>query len=97
MLKILLYLYRRCISICSSVGSNLSAIAKAVPNKIEEISKILERKEFYERSRNYEASSGIKPIGQANSTVGAISEGLLKAEKGFIATDLAKAKNETKD
>jgi hypothetical protein len=38
------------------------------------------------------ASSGIKPIGQAKSTVGAIGEGLLKAEKGFIAVDLAKLK-----
>jgi len=42
-----------------------------------------------------EASSGIKPISQAKSPLGMISSGLLKAEKGFIAEDLAKAKNET--
>ena len=40
------------------------------------------------------ASSGIRPIGQAKSPVGSIAEGLLKAEKGFIATDLAKSKIE---
>ena len=77
------------------VGSNLSAIAEAVPNKIEEIASDPEKKKNFMRGLEIiNASSGIKPIGQATSTVGAISKGLLKAEKGFIATDLAKAKNE---
>jgi len=77
------------------VGSNLSAIAEAVPNKIEEIaSDPVKKKNFMRGLEIINASSGIKPIGQAKSTFGAISEGLLKAEKGFIATDLAKAKIE---
>jgi hypothetical protein len=77
------------------VGSNLSAIAEAVPNKIEEISQDpIKKKNFMRGLEIINASSGIKPIGQAKSTFGAISEGLLEAEKGFIATDLAKAKNE---
>ena len=76
------------------VGSNLSAIAEFVPNKIEEISNDPKKKKNFMRGLEIiNASSGIKPIGQAKSTVGAIGEGLLKAEKGFIATDLAKAKN----
>ena len=76
------------------VGSNLSAIAQAVPAKIEEISQDPKKKKNFMRGLEIiNASSGIKPIGQAKSTLGAISEGLLKAEKGFIATDLAKAKN----
>jgi len=76
------------------VGSNLSAIAEFVPNKIEEIaSDPTKKKNFMRGLEIINASSGIRPIGQAKSTVGAIGEGLLKAEKGFIATDLAKAKN----
>ena len=76
------------------VGSNLSAIAEAVPNKIEEISQDPDKKRNFMRGLEIiNASSGIKPIGQAKSTIGAISEGLLKAEKGFIAKDLAEAKN----
>ena len=75
------------------VGSNLSAIAEAVPNKIEEISNDPKKKKNFMRGLEIiNASSGIKPIGQAKSTFGAISEGLLKAEKGFIAVDLAKLK-----
>jgi hypothetical protein len=50
------------------------------------------KKNFMRGLEIINASSGIKPIGQAKSTFGAISEGLLKAEKGFIATDLAKLK-----
>ena len=77
------------------VGSNLSAIAEAVPKKIDEIAADPDkRKNFMRGLEIINASSGIKPIGQAKSTFGAISEGLLKAEKGFIATDLAKAKIE---
>jgi hypothetical protein len=76
------------------VGSNLSAIAEAVPNKIEEIAADPTKKKNFMRGLEIiNASSGIKPIGQAKSTFGAISEGLLKAEKGFIAKDLAEAKN----
>ena len=76
------------------VGSNLSAIAEAVPNKIEEISQDPDKKRNFMRGLNIiNESSGIKPIGQAKSDFGAIASGLLKAEKGFIATDLAKAKN----
>ena len=77
------------------VGSNLSAIAEFVPNKIEEISNDPKKKKNFMRGLEIiNASSGIKPIGQAKSTFGAISEGLLKAEKGFIAVDLAKLKAE---
>jgi hypothetical protein len=77
------------------VGSNLSAIAEAVPNKIEEISQDpIKKKNFMRGLEIINASSGIKPIGQAKSPFGAVAEGLLKAEKGFIATDLEKAKNE---
>jgi len=75
------------------VGSNLSAIAQFVPNKIEEISNDPKKKKNFMRGLEIiNASSGIKPIGQAKSDLGAISEGLLKAEKGFIAVDLAKLK-----
>jgi hypothetical protein len=76
------------------VGSNLSAIARVVPEKIEEISKDPKKKKNFIRGLEIiNASSGIRPIGQAKSPLGAISEGLLKAEKGFIAKDLAEAKN----
>ena len=75
------------------VGSNLSAIAQFVPNKIDEIASDPKKKKNFMRGLEIiNASSGIKPIGQAKSTVGAIGEGLLKAEKGFIAVDLAKLK-----
>ena len=75
------------------VGSNLSAIAEAVPNKIEEISQDPTKKRNFLRGLNIiNESSGIKPIGQAKSDFGAIASGLLKAEQGFIATDLAKLK-----
>ena len=80
------------------VGSNLSAIAEFVPNKIEEISQDPNKKRNFMRGLEIiNASSGIRPIGQAKSTVGAISEGLLKAEKGFIATDIAKLKAQKKE
>ena len=80
------------------VGSNLSAIAEAVPNKIEEIASDPEKKKNFMRGLEIiNASSGIKPIGQAKSTVGAIGEGLLKAEKGFIATDIARLKAQKKE
>jgi len=81
-------------SFTTSVGESFMNLAKEVPNKIEEISKDPKKKRNFMRGLEIiEASSGIKPIGQATSTVGAISKGLLKAEKGFIAKDLAEAKN----
>ena len=80
------------------VGSNLSAIAKFVPNKIEEISNDPKKKKNFMRGLEIiNASSGIRPIGQAKSTVGAVAEGLLKAEKGFIATDIARLKAQKKE
>jgi hypothetical protein len=83
-------------SFASSIGNSFMNIAKEVPKRIDEISKDPEKKRNFMRGLEIiEASSGIKPISQAKSPLGAISEGLLKAEKGFIATDLAKAKNET--
>ena len=81
-------------SFTTSVGESFMNLAKEVPNKIEEISNDPKKKKNFMRGLEIiEASSGIKPIGQATSTVGAISKGLLKAEKGFIAKDLAEAKN----
>ena len=81
-------------SFTTSVGESFMNLAKEVPNKIDEIAKDPDKKKNFMRGLEIiEASSGIKPIGQSTSTVGAISKGLLKAEKGFIATDLAKAKN----
>ena len=80
------------------VGSNLSAIAEVVPNKIDEIAKDPDNKKNFMRGLEIiNAYSGIRPIGQAKSTVGAISEGLLKAEKGFIATEIAMKKAEKKE
>ena len=78
----------------SSVGESFMNLASVIPNKIEEISQDPKKKRNFMRGLEIiEASSGIKPIGQAKSTVGAISSGLLKAEKGFIAKDLAEQKN----
>jgi len=79
----------------NEIGSNFRAIAEAVPKKIEEISQDpVKSKNFIRGLEIINASSGIKPIGQAKSPLGSISEGLLKAEKGFIAKDLAEAKIE---
>jgi hypothetical protein len=80
-------------SFASSIGNSFMNIAKEVPKRIDEISKDPEKKRNFMRGLEIiEASSGIKPISQAKSPLGAISEGLLKAEKGFIATDIAKLK-----
>ena len=85
-------------SFTSSIGESFMNIASVIPNKIEEISKDPDKKRNFMRGLEIiEASSGIKPIGQAKSTVGAISQGLLKAEKGFIATDIAKLKAQKKE
>tara|TARA_E500000318_G_scaffold59653_1_gene55369 strand:- start:882 stop:2165 length:1284 start_codon:yes stop_codon:yes gene_type:complete len=79
----------------NEIGSNFKAIAEAVPKKIEEISQDpVKSKNFIRGLEIINASSGIRPISQAKSTVGSISEGLLKAEKSFIAKDLAEAKIE---
>ncbi len=79
----------------NEIGSNFAAIAEAVPKKIEEISQDpVKSKNFMRGLEIINASSGIRPIGQAKSPVGSIAEGLLKAEKGFIAKDLAEAKIE---
>ena len=85
-------------SFTTSVGESFMNLAKEVPKKIEEISKDPDKKRNFMRGLEIiEASSGIKPISQAKSTVGAISEGLLKAEKGFIATDIARIKAQKKE
>jgi hypothetical protein len=68
-------------------------LAEVVPNKIEEIaSDPVKKKNFMRGLEIINASSGIKPIGQAKSPFGAVAEGLLKAEKGFIETDIAMEK-----
>lgn len=85
-------------SFTTSVGDSFMNIASVIPNKIDEIAKDPDKKKNFMRGLEIiEASSGIKPIGQAKSTVGAISEGLLKAEKGFIATDIARLKAQKKE
>ena len=85
-------------SFVTSVGDSFMNLASVIPNKIDEIANDPDKKKNFMRGLEIiEASSGIKPIGQAKSTVGAISEGLLKAEKGFIAVDLAKLKAENKN
>ena len=85
-------------SFTTSVGESFMNLAKEVPKKIDEIAKDPDKKKNFMRGLEIiEASSGIKPIGQATSTFGAISRGLLKAEKGFIATDIAKLKAQKKE
>ena len=85
-------------SFATSVGDSFMNLASVIPNKIEEISKDPKKKRNFMRGLEIiEASSGIKPIGQATSTVGAISRGLLKAEKGFIASDIAMEKAKKKE
>ena len=80
-------------SFASSVGNSFMNIASEIPKKIDEISKDPEKKRNFMRGLEIiEASSGIKPISQAKSPLGAITSGLLTAEKGFIATDIAKLK-----
>jgi hypothetical protein len=80
-------------SFATSVGDSFMNLAEVVPNKIEEIaSDPVKKKNFMRGLEIINASSGIKPIGQAKSPFGAVAEGLLKAEKGFIATDIAMKK-----
>jgi hypothetical protein len=85
-------------SFTKSVGDSFMNLAEVVPNKIEEISKDpVKKKNFMRGLEIINASSGIKPIGQAKSPFGAVAEGLLKAEKGFIATDIAMKKAEKQE
>ena len=80
-------------SFTKSVGDSFMNLAEVVPNKIEEIaSDPVKKKNFMRGLEIINASSGIKPIGQAKSPFGAVAEGLLKAEKGFIETDIAMEK-----
>ena len=80
-------------SFATSVGDSFMNLAEVVPNKIDEIaSDPVKKKNFMRGLEIINASSGIKPIGQAKSPFGAVAEGLLKAEKGFIATDIAMEK-----
>ena len=82
----------------SMVGNSFTNMAAVIPNKIEEIASDPKKKKNLMRGLEMViASSGIKPIGQAKSTVGAISEGLLKAEKGFIAEKIAMKKAEKRE
>jgi hypothetical protein len=85
-------------SFATSVGDSFMNLAEVVPNKIEEIaSDPVKKKNFMRGLEIINASSGIKPIGQAKSPFGAVAEGLLKAEKGFIETDIAMKKAEKQE
>ena len=81
-----------------SVGNSFVNIANVVPNKLTEINEDPVRKKNFIRGLEIiNASSGIKPIGQAKSPLGMISEGLLKAEKQFTAEDIARLKAQKKE
>ena len=85
-------------SFATSVGDSFMNIASVIPNKIDEIAKDPDKKKNFMRGLEIiEASSGIKPIGQAKSPLGMITGGILKAEKGFIATDIARLKAQKKE
>ena len=79
----------------SSVGNALTGVAEFLPNKIEEISSDPKKRKNFIRGLNIIAeSSGYDP--KFRSPFGKVAGGLLKAEEGFIAEDLArfKKKNE---
>ena len=79
-----------------NVGSAFENIATALPKKMEEVWADKDRKRMFLRGLEIiNSSSGIKPLGQAKSPLGMISEGLLKAEGKFTAEDIAwyKAQN----
>jgi hypothetical protein len=79
----------------SSVGNALTGVAEFLPNKIEEISSDPKKRKNFLRGLNIIAeSSGYDP--KFRSPFGKVAGGLLKAEEGFIAEDLArfKKKNE---
>jgi hypothetical protein len=79
----------------SSVGDALTGVAEFLPNKIEEISSDPKKRKNFIRGLNIIVeSSGYDS--KFRSPVGKVAGGLLKAEEGFIAEDLArfKKKNE---
>ena len=81
-----------------SVGDSFMNVAKAVPDKIDAIFEDPEKRKNMIRGLNIiNESSGIKPIGQAKSDIGAIAGGLLKAEASFTAEDIAKLKAQKKE
>ena len=81
-----------------SVGNSFMNVAKAVPDKIDAIFEDPEkRKNMIRGLQIINESSGIKPIGQAKSDIGAIASGLLKAEASFTAEDIAKLKAQKKE
>ena len=85
-------------SFATSVGDSFINLAKAVPKKIDAIAKDPDkRKNFIRGLQILNESSGIKPIGQAKSPLGMVSEGLLKAEKQFTAEEIAKLKAQKKE
>jgi len=78
-----------------NVGKAFESIATGLPKKMEEVWADKDRKRMFLRGLEIiNSSSGIKPLGQAKSPLGMISEGLLKAESKFAAQDLAKYKAE---
>ena len=79
-----------------NVGEAFEKIATGLPKKMEEVWADKDRKRMFLRGLEIiNSSSGIKPLGQAKSPLGMISEGLLKAEGKFTAEDIAwyKAQN----
>jgi hypothetical protein len=79
----------------SSVGNALTGVAEFLPNKIEEISSDPKKRKNFIRGLNIIVeSSGYDS--KFRSPFGKVAGGLLKAEEGFIAEDLArfKKKNE---
>tara|TARA_R100001594_G_scaffold90059_1_gene124547 strand:+ start:263 stop:1780 length:1518 start_codon:yes stop_codon:yes gene_type:complete len=82
-----------------AIGSAFENIATELPKKIDEVwSDKKKRRNVLRGLEIINASSGIKPLGQAKSPLGMISEGLLKAEGKFTAEDIEwyKAKNPEK-
>jgi len=81
------------------VGDAFQNIATDLPGKMKEVWDDKDRKRMFLMGLHIiNESSGIKPLGQAKSPLGMISSGVLKAEKGFIAEDIAwyKAQNPEK-
>lgn len=80
----------------SSVGNALTGVAEFLPNKIEEISSDPKKRKNFLRGLNIIVeSSGYDS--KIRSPFGKVAGGLLKAEEGFIAEDLARLKAMKKD
>jgi hypothetical protein len=80
-------------SFTEAVGDTFENIATEVPKRIDEIYSDKNKKRNFLRGLYIiNASSGITPISQAKSPLGKISEGLIKAEKQFVAEDIATLK-----